>query len=141
MARELDGQVAREAIGAFDQDAAHTVAGDPVEHGLEAGALGHGISERRPTTTCAGVKQVLEMTSEKRRQKMSEADNLEKLRGHFVSARRQEVARVMRSKRPSVVTARRLKATQDIIDALDRAIVDENRLHPPPVEQPEIGTA
>jgi flagellar biosynthesis chaperone FliJ len=72
---------------------------------------------------------------------MSEAENLEKLRGHFVSARRQEVAKVMRSKRPSVVTARRLKATQDIIDALDRAIVDENRLHPPPVEQPEIGTA
>jgi flagellar biosynthesis chaperone FliJ len=72
---------------------------------------------------------------------MSEAENLEKLRGHFVSVRRQEVAKVLRSKRPSVVTARRLKATQDIIDALDRAIVDENRLYPPPVEQPEIGIA
>jgi flagellar biosynthesis chaperone FliJ len=71
---------------------------------------------------------------------MSEAENLEKLRDHFVSARRQEVAKVLRSKRPSVVTARRLKATQDIIDALDRAIVDENRLHPPPVERPEIGS-
>jgi hypothetical protein len=53
---------------------------------------------------------------------MSEAENLEKLRDHFVSARRQEVAKVLRSKRPSVVTARRLKATQDIIDALDRAM-------------------
>jgi flagellar biosynthesis chaperone FliJ len=81
------------------------------------------------------------MTSETRRQKMSEAENLEKLRGHFVIARRQEVAKALRSKRPSVVTARRLMATQDIIDALDRAIVDENRLHPPPVEQPEIGIA
>jgi flagellar biosynthesis chaperone FliJ len=81
------------------------------------------------------------MTSETRRQKNVRGRNLEKLRGHFVSARRQEVAKVLRSKRPSVVTARRLKATQDIIDALDRAIVDENRLHPPPVEQPEIGIA
>jgi hypothetical protein len=42
---------------------------------------------------------------------------------------------------PSVLAARRLKATQDIIDALDRAIMDETRLHPPPVQQPEIGTA
>jgi hypothetical protein len=32
---------------------------------------------------------------------------------------------------PIVLAARRLKATQEIIDALDRAIVDENRLHPP----------
>ena len=30
---------------------------------------------------------------------------------------------------------------QDIIDALDRAIVDEKRLHPPQVQQPEIETA
>ena len=72
---------------------------------------------------------------------MSEVERLEKLRGHLVSVRRQEVAKVLRSKSPSVVAARRLKATQDIIDALDRAIVDENRLHPPPVEKPEIGIA
>jgi flagellar biosynthesis chaperone FliJ len=72
---------------------------------------------------------------------MSEIENLEKLRGHFVSARRKEVAKALRSKSPSVVAARRLQTTQDIIDALDRAIVDENRLHPPPVQQPEIGAA
>jgi hypothetical protein len=72
---------------------------------------------------------------------MSEVARLEELRSHFVSARRKEVAKVLGSKSPSVVAARRLKATQDIIDALDRAIVDENRLHPPPVEQPEIGIA
>jgi hypothetical protein len=72
---------------------------------------------------------------------MSEVERLEKLRSHFVSARRKEVAKVLGSKSPSIVAARRLKATQDIIDALDRAIVDENRLHPPPVQQPEIATA
>ena len=72
---------------------------------------------------------------------MSEVEDLEKLRGHFVRARRQEVGKVLRSKSPSVVAACRLKAPQDIIDALDRAIVDENRLQPPPVQQPEIGTA
>jgi hypothetical protein len=72
---------------------------------------------------------------------MSEVERLEKLRGHFVKARRQEVSKVLRSKSPSVVAVRRLKATQDITDALDRAIVDETRLHPPPVQQPEIGTA
>jgi hypothetical protein len=75
--------------------------------------------------------------SDLREAKMSEVGNLETLRGHFVSVRRQEVAKVLRSKSRSLVAARRLKATQDIIDALDRAIVDENRLHPPPVEQPE----
>jgi hypothetical protein len=72
---------------------------------------------------------------------MSEVERLEKLRGHLVSARRKEVAKVLRSKSPSVLAARRLKATQEIIDAVDRAIVDENRLHPPSVQQPEIGTA
>ena len=72
---------------------------------------------------------------------MSEVEDLEKLRGHFVRARRQEVGKVLRSKSPSVVAARRLKATQDTIDALDRAIADETRLHPPAVEQPEIGIA
>ncbi len=72
---------------------------------------------------------------------MSDIENLEKLRGHLVSVRRKEVAKVLGSKSPSVVAARRLKATQDIIDALDSAIVDEKRLHPPPVQQPEIGTA
>ena len=72
---------------------------------------------------------------------MSEVERLEKLRGHLVSVRRQEVAKVLRSKSPSPVAARRLKATQDIIDALDRAIVDENRLRPLPVQQPEIGIA
>jgi hypothetical protein len=72
---------------------------------------------------------------------MTEVENLEKLRGHFVRARRQEVGKLLRSKSPSLVAARRLKATQVIIDALDRAIVDEKRLHPPSVEQPEIGTA
>jgi hypothetical protein len=49
---------------------------------------------------------------------MSEVGNLETLRGHFVSVRRQEVAKVLRSKSRSLVAARRLKATQDIIDAL-----------------------
>jgi hypothetical protein len=72
---------------------------------------------------------------------MSDVENLEKLRGHLVRARRQTVAKVLGSKSPSLVAARRLKATQDIIDALDRAILDEKRLHPPPVQQPEIGTA
>jgi hypothetical protein len=72
---------------------------------------------------------------------MSDVENLERLRGHLVRTRRQTVAKVLGSKSPSVIAARRLKATQDIIDALDRAIVDENRLHPPPVEQPEIGSA
>ena len=72
---------------------------------------------------------------------MSEIERLEKLRGYLVSARRKEVAKVLRSKSPSVLPARRLNATQEIIDAVDRAIVDENRLHPPPVQQPEIGTA
>jgi hypothetical protein len=33
---------------------------------------------------------------------MTEVENLEKLRGHFVSARRKEVAKVLRSKSPSV---------------------------------------
>jgi hypothetical protein len=72
---------------------------------------------------------------------MSDIENLEKLRSHLVSVRRKEVAKVLGSKSPSVVAARRLKTTQDIIDALDSAIVDEKRLHPPPVQQPEIGTA
>jgi len=72
---------------------------------------------------------------------MSEIENLEKLRGHFVSARRQQVSKLLGLKSPSIVAARRLKATQDIIDALDRAVVDEKRLHPPPVQQPEIVTA
>ena len=74
---------------------------------------------------------------------MSEVGNLEKLRVHFVNVRRQHVAKLLGSNSPSVVavSARKLKATQDIIDALDRAIVDENRLHPPLVEQPEIGSA
>jgi flagellar biosynthesis chaperone FliJ len=73
--------------------------------------------------------------------KMSEVESLEKLRGHFVSARRKEVTKVLGSKSPSFVAGRRLKAIQDFIDALDRAIADEKRLHPPPVEQPEIGIA
>ena len=72
---------------------------------------------------------------------MSEIENLEKLRGHFVSSRRQQVAKLLGLKSPSIVAARKLKATQDIIDTLDKAVVDEKRLHPPPVQQPEIGTA
>jgi hypothetical protein len=72
---------------------------------------------------------------------MSDVENLEKLRGHFVGARREEVAKVLGSKSPTLVAGRRLKGVQDFIDALDRAIADEKRLHPPPVQQPEIGTA
>jgi hypothetical protein len=74
---------------------------------------------------------------------MSDVENLETLRGHFVGARRQQAAKLVGSKSLSyaAVGARRLKATQDIIDALDRAIGDEKRLHPPPVQQPEIETA
>jgi hypothetical protein len=72
---------------------------------------------------------------------MSDVENLEKLRGHFVSARREEVAKVLGSKSPTLVAGRRLKGVQEFIDALDRAIADEKRLHPPPVQQPEIGTA
>ena len=72
---------------------------------------------------------------------MSEVEKLEKLRSHLVRARRQTVAKVLGSKSPYVISARRLKATQDIIDALDRAILDEKRLHPPPFQQPEIGIA
>ena len=74
---------------------------------------------------------------------MSEVGNLEKLRVHFVSVRRQHVAKLLGSNSPSVVavSARKLKATQDIIDALDRATVDEKRLDPPQVQQTEIETA
>ena len=74
---------------------------------------------------------------------MSEVGNLEKLRVHFVRVRRQHVAKLLGSNSPSVVavSARKLKATQDIIDALDRATVDEKRLHPPQVQQTEIETA
>jgi hypothetical protein len=71
---------------------------------------------------------------------MSEVDNLEKLRGHLVSARRRQVAKVLGSKSLPNAAAGRLKTTQDIIDALDRAIMDEKRLNPPPVQQPETGT-
>ncbi len=71
---------------------------------------------------------------------MSEVDNLEKLRGHLVNARRQQVAKALGSKSLPSAAAGRLKTTQDIIDALDRAIVDEKRLNPPPVQQPETGT-
>jgi hypothetical protein len=71
---------------------------------------------------------------------MSEVDNLEKLRGHLVSARRQQVAKALGSKSLPNAAAGRLKTTQDIIDALDRAIMDEKRLKPPPVQQPETGT-
>ncbi len=58
---------------------------------------------------------------------MSEVDNLEKLRGHLVNARRQQVAKALGSKSLPSAAAGRLKTTQDIIDALDRAIVDEKR--------------
>jgi hypothetical protein len=71
---------------------------------------------------------------------MSEVDNLEKLRGHLVSARRQQVAKALGSKSLPNAAAGRLKTTQDIIDALDRAIMDEKRLNPPPVQQPQTGT-
>ena len=45
---------------------------------------------------------------------MSEIENLEKLRGHFVRARRQQVAKLLGVKSPSIVAVRRVKATQDI---------------------------
>ncbi len=87
--------------------------------------------------------QVFEMALKTGRQKVSEVGNLEKLRVHFVNVRRQHVAKLLGSNSPSVVavSARKLKATQDILDAVDRAIVDEKRLHPSQVQQPEIGTA
>ena len=87
--------------------------------------------------------QVFEMALKPGRQKVSEVGNLEKLRVHFVNVRRQHVAKLLGSNSPSVVavSARKLKATQDILDALDRAIVDEKRLHPSQVQQPEVGTA
>jgi hypothetical protein len=39
------------------------------------------------------VKRVLEMALKQGGKKMSEVENLEKLRGHFVSVRRQGVAK------------------------------------------------
>ena len=46
MAGELHREVAGKAIGALDQDRPHAVAGDPVEHRLEAGALVDRVSPR-----------------------------------------------------------------------------------------------
>ena len=43
MAGELDGQITSEAIGALDNDRPDAIAGDPLQHGQEAGALGHGL--------------------------------------------------------------------------------------------------
>jgi hypothetical protein len=43
---QLHGQVTSKTIGALDQDAAHAVAGDPVEHGLEAPTVGDGVGGR-----------------------------------------------------------------------------------------------
>jgi hypothetical protein len=40
---ELDGQITSEAIGALDDDRPDPIAGDPLQHGLEARALGHRI--------------------------------------------------------------------------------------------------
>ena len=39
MAGKLHGKIAREPVGALDEDYPHAIAGDPVEHGLKAGAL------------------------------------------------------------------------------------------------------
>jgi len=47
---------------------------------------------------------------------------LEKLRGNLVSARRQQVAKALGSKRLPSTAPGRLETTQEIIDALDRAI-------------------
>jgi hypothetical protein len=71
---------------------------------------------------------------------VSQVENLEKLRAQLVSARRQQVAKALRL-RAALAPVGRIKATQDIIDALDRAITDEKRLNPQPVQQPEIGIA
>jgi hypothetical protein len=38
---DLHTEVARKPIGALDQNDPHAVAGNPVEHGLEARSLGH----------------------------------------------------------------------------------------------------
>ena len=43
VAGELDGQVTSKAIRALDDDRPDPIAGDPLQHGQEAGALGHGI--------------------------------------------------------------------------------------------------
>src|SRR5262249_17268897 len=46
---ELHTEVSRKPVGALDQDDAHAVAGNPIEHGLEARSLGHrvGSAHRR----------------------------------------------------------------------------------------------
>jgi hypothetical protein len=43
MAGELDSQITSEAVRTLDQDHPHAIAGDPLQHGEKAGALGHGI--------------------------------------------------------------------------------------------------
>jgi hypothetical protein len=43
MAGELDGQVAGKTIATLDDDRLDAIASDPLEHGQEAGALGHRI--------------------------------------------------------------------------------------------------
>ena len=49
MAGELDGQITGEAVRALDNDRPDPIAGDPLQHGQEAGALGHriGAAHRR----------------------------------------------------------------------------------------------
>jgi hypothetical protein len=43
VARQLHCKVAREAIGAFHENAAHAIAGNPVQHCFEARPLSDGI--------------------------------------------------------------------------------------------------
>ena len=43
MAGELNGEISGEAVGPLDDDGAHAVAGDAVEHVLEARPLDHGV--------------------------------------------------------------------------------------------------
>jgi len=46
---DLHTEVSRKPVGALDQNDPHAVAGNPVEHGLEARSLGHriGAAHRR----------------------------------------------------------------------------------------------
>jgi hypothetical protein len=55
--RDLHTEVARKPVGALDENHAHAVASDAVEHGLEARSLGHrvGAAHRRVVELCRAI--------------------------------------------------------------------------------------
>jgi hypothetical protein len=55
VAGKLHREIASEPVRAFNEDAAHAVACDAVEHGLEARAVGNGISAAHSSVVVQGV--------------------------------------------------------------------------------------